>query len=485
MPLTEDGLLIPRMPEILADIENKQRELISPEINNRDDQLLSNLNAILSERLNDLYMMMEAVRDSWDIARAEGRSLDDLLALKKIYRIPAGKSFTNSQRFVGRNGVVIPAGRVLINENTGDRFVVSETVTISITNTIWSDFTIPTFLPFTTYQFSVNGILISFTTEEEGSVSDIYSGLEAAYNDLPAQEFFIFQADSNQISIIRDSSNIGTLRISHSQNIQASQVSTLGTIEAQETGPIIAPISSVTRFLIPITGVVQTYNGEALSVGRLEETDEQFRLRGITSVSSDGTATVPSITSSLYNNVPGVSSVTLVENDTHEYDSEGRPPHSYEVIVVGGDEQLIGLDLWRTKPSSIPTYGSQQVIIVDSDGNPRLVYFTRPSPVNIAVNVTYTLYDEEIFPPLGNDIIRQIVSEWLSSRTTGEDVIPKRLYGPIYNAVPGINDLVVEVQVIPSQGSTPDPADWTADSIPISSTQYSSSSFADVYVAQV
>ena len=68
---------------------------------------------------------------------------------------------------------------------------------------------------------------------------------------------------------------------------------------------------------------------------------------------------IDSICSQLINNVPNVESATGYENDTDDTDKEGRPPHSVEIIVDGGDETSIAsiiLDKKRCWNSNLRFY---------------------------------------------------------------------------------------------------------------------------------
>lgn len=486
--LTENGIIIERFPEILSDIEKKQREKIDPAIVNRDDQILSEINVILSERLAKANEFIESVRDSWDIAKAEGIALDNLLALKKVFRMPESKSFTNYQTFTGQNGVTVPSGRILRNPNTGDQFRLINNVTLDLNNCSGARFKLLSTEEGDVYTLTINDVSISYTVQPADTFIDIVLGIDDAYADYlsnTSSPLFVLSTSNQGSDWFVTISEINLpLRIVSTPNYQTTYVVARGNAECTEFGPVIAPENAVDQLVIPVQGIISTTNTLPYVLGRFAETDEEYRLRGIKSVSSDGTATVPAISSSLFNNVAGVQSVLLVENASHLEDIDGRPPHSYEVVVVGGDNEDIGRDIWRTKPSGIRTVGNTEVIFEDSNNNLRTVYFTRPTPVIFAVRVTYTLYDEEIFAISGTSAIRSVVMDYINNLGVGVDLIPTRLFGPIYSNVAGIDSLLVEVQIIAENGDAPDPGEWEVVRQPISDTQYSSTSSVDIYIVE-
>ena len=73
----------------------------------------------------------------------------------------------------------------------------------------------------------------------------------------------------------------------------------------------------------------------------LQETDVELRHSYLAKSAIRSTRMIDSICSQLINNVPNVESATGYENDTDDTDEEGRPPHSVEIIVDGGDETSI------------------------------------------------------------------------------------------------------------------------------------------------
>ena len=192
-------------------------------------------------------------------------------------------------------------------------------------------------------------------------------------------------------------------------------------------------------------------------------------------------ATVLAIQDQLENTV-GVSSATVVENDQITVDGEGRPPKSFECVVSGGTDNAVATTIWETKPAGIETFGNTTIIITDVRGTQREINFTRPAATNIAIQVTYTLYDEEVFPVDGEDTIKQVCVDYTNSLGLGVDVIPQRYFGPIFEAVTGIEGLVVEVQTLVNAGDAPNPANWQTTPIEISATEFASTVTSDVTV---
>lgn len=237
---------------------------------------------------------------------------------------------------------------------------------------------------------------------------------------------------------------------------------------AVNTGPIIALAGTLTEIDTPITGWSTVTNSADALVGTDEETDVELRARREQSVARDAQAIIDAIFAGVAN-VPGVTQTVVLENDTDVVDSNGLPPHSFQVIVVGGVDEDIGDIIWLKKPAGILSFGSTTVQIIDSQGIPHDISFSRPTTVDIYVEVTLNTFAE--YPANGDDLIKQAIVDYANGDliagrgfSLADDVVYTRLYTPI-NSVQGheITDLRI--------GTSPSPTGTS--NIPIGPTEIS------------
>lgn len=237
---------------------------------------------------------------------------------------------------------------------------------------------------------------------------------------------------------------------------------------AVNTGPITALAGTVTEIDTPITGWSTVTNAADAQVGTNEETDVELRSRRERSVARDAQAIIDAIFAAVAN-VPGVTQTVVLENDTDVVDSNGLPPHSFQVITVGGVDEDIGDAIWLKKPAGILSFGNTTVQIIDSQGIPHNISFSRPTEVDIYVEVTLNTFAE--YPANGDDLIKQAIVDYANGIlvpgrgfSLADDVVYTRLYTPI-NSVQGheITDLRI--------GTSPSPT-GTAN-IPIGATEIS------------
>lgn len=237
---------------------------------------------------------------------------------------------------------------------------------------------------------------------------------------------------------------------------------------AVDTGPITALAGTITEIDTPITGWSTVTNSADAQLGTDEETDVELRARREQSVARDAQAIIDAIFAAVAN-VPGVTQTVVLENDTNATDSNGLPPHSFQVIAVGGVDEEIGDVIWLKKPAGILSFGNTTVQIIDSQGIPHDISFSRPTTVDIYVEVTLNTFSE--YPANGDDLIKQAIVDYANGElvagrgfSLADDVVYTRLYTPI-NSVQGheITDLRI--------GTSPSPTGTS--NIPIGATEIS------------
>jgi uncharacterized phage protein gp47/JayE len=251
-----------------------------------------------------------------------------------------------------------------------------------------------------------------------------------------------------------------------------------GEFEALAYGAVPAVASTVTTIVTPVSGWDTVDNTDAGVIGREEETDAELRQRREQSLSVIGAGTVESIRSRIINTITEVTECAVFENTADITDPvSNRPPHSLEIVVLGGDDQEIADLIWQIKPGGIQLYnnpsGGVTKTVVDSNGDNQTIYFTRPTTMYAHVKVDINTYStEETFPLDGVDQIKAAILEYSSNLSMGKDMLIQKWYSPVYS-VPGLSDVTISHAITPAPGDTPS---WETTNIEILATE-------DVYLS--
>lgn len=486
MSFDSRGLVVPRFPDIIQNIEDYQVLESPKKFKYQDNKLIYQLNSVYARVLDDVSQLAEAAFDTLKLSAAEGANLEELGLLRGVYRIPATHSTTSSQYAVMAEGATIQANTLFtaatVNETVYNPDLVvgnpskAAEVLIRISNVIDS----------TSYPVTINGTTYTFTSDLDATDDEIQAGLQAEFDDDVGKTFTYTLDGTDGIQLIADVDT--TLNVAFTTtDLVIENLKIYFTVIATNTGPIAIPANTVDTIQGASVGVVSTNNDETFLLGREEETDAELRTRISNGITSDCTGTILSIQGSLLDNVIGVTSAQVFENtDTAPTDADGRPIHSYETLVVGGSDEDVAQEIWATKPVGIELFGNTTETITDESGISRLVDFSRPTQLFLAIRVQYVTYDEESLPGDANSAISDTVLEHINSLPLGKDVITDRLIGPIYQAVPlGLGNLTIEVQGLAASGDPVVPGNWTEDTFAVAGSEYATIAVTDITIEDV
>jgi hypothetical protein len=161
-------------------------------------------------------------------------------------------------------------------------------------------------------------------------------------------------------------------------------------ITAESLGATPAASGTLTERGSTTSGWLGVTNELDALTGRNDETDPEYRARHDDRIQGIGSASAEAIAARL-KDLPGVISAFVFENLTDTIDAAGRPPHSMEASVLGGEDAAIGAVLLEHKPAGIQTFGTIPVVTLDSNGNPKTTNHSRPTDVFIHASITVTL----------------------------------------------------------------------------------------------
>lgn len=149
------------------------------------------------------------------------------------------------------------------------------------------------------------------------------------------------------------------------------------TATSANIGPIVALPNTITEIVTPTAGWTDVTNETSASVGKEIESDAELRYRRALSVKIPSQTVLEGIQSAVLS-LSGVTDCTVFENDTNQ-EQNGRPPHSIQVYVSGGIDLEIAETINKKKAPGAQTYGSSSEVIIDFNGFPKTIYFSRPN----------------------------------------------------------------------------------------------------------
>ena len=158
----------------------------------------------------------------------------------------------------------------------------------------------------------------------------------------------------------------------------------------------------------------------------------------------------------------------------------GIPPKSFETVVQGGTDDDVALVIWESKPAGIETFGNTTTVVDDAGGIARTVRFTRPTAIELGFEIEYEADPEGVTPSFSEveATIQEVVVAQTALLTIGEDVIPSRYFGPIYDELEGIILTLIQVEDTANPG-------FVTDRLAIGADEFATVDSGDITVTLV
>ncbi|MCK3654210.1 hypothetical protein A4G19_15860 [Pasteurellaceae bacterium Macca] len=209
-----------------------------------------------------------------------------------------------------------------------------------------------------------------------------------------------------------------------------AQGSAKADFRSEELGAFNVPVHTAMTIETITFGLHSVTTQTESQIGAEEESDIELRQRFFLSRSRNATNSVSSLEGKLLA-LPDVRQVSILENNLAETDKNQLPPHSINVIVLGGDEQQIAQVIYHNKGGGTGMKGETEIRIRHNEKE-RLIRFDKAKQVDIHLS-TVVVRDKD-FTEIDHEGVKQAISALPFK--IGENVNLSRLYTPI-NTVGG------------------------------------------------
>lgn len=441
--LTPQGPNIKRLDVILDEMHESMSNKLKANTKQNPQSLLNHLLTNVADRIAELWEYGSDVYYSQYPTTAEGSSLDNAAQFGGTTREMPAKSYY-SVLCTGLDGTTVPAD-TLIATDTNPAINLTLTEDAQITRSAFNKAVVVLAAenPTSVLSMALNGELYSANDLE---------GLSQAVTD---EAFTVSYEDGKLIVEAVDTASSNTMVLS--ENLTTETVASVITFATVEYGDIVIPNGVITKIVKTVAGLQAVENVGSYVAGRLTETDVEMRQSYIDKIYSRSSAMLESIKSAILENVQGVLSVAPYENDTNEMDSMGRPPHSVEIVVDGGNATEIAQQILNTKAGGISTYGDVETVLHGVYGEDITVRFNRPAYVYVWFQVGVTLNASTNPPANYADLIKRTILECMEDVQAGCDVVPQKFTTALYKNVSGIDYFDIRLH------ATKDPAESVRD----------------------
>ena len=439
--VTDDGFTRYTLQELKSQIENRLKDSFGNDIDLDERGAFGQLVAFFSKSIDEVWQAAQEIYTSRDPDQATGVSLDAISSLTGTSRQDATPTQVNNVFLIGTEGTTIPAGTRAAQEIPPIQDLVyslDNDVTITASAARRARLALATPTIGTTYSLTIDSVPYAFTASQGETKEEIIAELITI---IQAGDFAGTVEADEDFLLIQDTQT--DFSFSVVDNLSIDEVGSGGSFTASIDGTYTLPAESLIIIVDSISGWDRVLNPLPGNTGTEVEADTALRLRRQQRFRSTN-GTDDAIAGNIFNRVAGVTAVTVVSNRSGSEDAQGRPPHTFEATVIGGDNEEIGQVIWNSQPSGIRSFGNvMNVPVEDAKGKTHFVSFSRPSSILIFVRIYRELFAEEEYPQNGDQAIKEAIVQWaLEELSVGTDVIRQRLAIPIYT-VPGIGTIQI------------------------------------------
>jgi len=398
--LSTTGLTIKTYDEVKAELVADLRTYLGNGVNTLETGLLGKIKAIISERETLVWEVLESLYNMYDPDSAEGVLLDKIVALTGFTRLEATYS-TATVTVYGTNGTTVPEDTIFSVDGNPDVQFGTDAAAI-IGNGVDEVQTI-------TFDSVPDGgeFKLVFDGDETNAIlySDNAATVESELNGLPSLSavtvtgnfstgfvvtFTGSDGEQDQELLTTVDNTLELSAVSVSISVAETTQGVLPNVDIECTalvaGALEAAAGSLTVIDTPVSGLNSVTNSLDATVGSDIETDSELRIRREASLAAFGKSTKVGIRQKILA-LDDVAACVVYTNRDDTTDSSGRPPHSCEVVVLGGTDEDISNELNENFPAGITYYGSTTVSLEDSQGFSEDIKFSRPTEIDVYLEV--------------------------------------------------------------------------------------------------
>lgn len=466
--LSATGFKRKRLPEIMQAINARISDTLGLKTQIQSNSVLGQIVGVFSYEIADLWEQAENGYNAMYPSTAQGVSLSNAAGLAGIQLIDAEFTTLVATCF-GANGTEIPYN-AQITDGTNTYSCTDVYARIdSARACVVGVKLVGAVSEGTSYSLTIDGITRTYTAVSGDSATNVLVNLSALFSFTDRT-----MTVNNEAMLITMNDQSQTMNVVPGNTLVLSTIGSPFNFKADVAGALSPNIGSITQIVTSYAGWDSVENNVAAVVGRDAETDISLRQRWGASVYGRASAMVEAIRAALIH-TDGVTFAIVYENDTDVTDADGRPPHSIEAVVAGGNPQDIGATIWRTHAGGITTYGTQAVTVNDSQGIPHTMRFNRPTEVPIHLQIKVTANPEKELSAAAVTLIQRAIVSQGAGLTVGQDVILQSFYGTVYTATSGA------VGYMEIKGST-DGTTWSTDNIVIDARHLATFDAANISV---
>lgn len=462
--VTPTGFVPKRLDTIIDEIHGDLSEKWGVNTRQNPQSFLNVLITNFADSLAELWDTAQDVYNAMYPFSAEGLSLDNAVQFGGIARREAQPTIY-PVHCECVDGTVIPEG-TLINSITKPAVDFQSRTSTTVSRAAFNSakVVIAAIQPNAAYTVIVDGLTYSVISTSNPTAGAI---LGALADEIKGDRLTAECADG--VLTLADVSCEERHSMTLSPNLTTQSVTGIVNFETLTVGDTDLPDSTITEIKTAVPGLLAVNNLIPRIAGSLQESDAELRASYAAKIFQRSSRMTDSIRAAILQNVQGVDFCEVQDNPTNDWDEYGRPPHSVEAVVSGGDNNEIATQILNTKAGGISSYGNTEVDLKLNSGESLTIRFTRP----VLLYVWFRISVESLgnLPTDYADTIKAIITSGLSSLGNVDEIAPQQFIGEMFRQIPNLAHVDILSYYTADPTETPSPEKYKQDTIPVTVRQ--------------
>jgi uncharacterized phage protein gp47/JayE len=462
--ITGKGFIVKPFEVILREEQDIFRQAFGNDIDLSDTGIEGVYVKNIALKLTQLWEQLGKLYATGDVDDSFGVYLDRLVNFVNVERLKANATQVYECLWA-EESTEIPAGH-LLRLSSGQTFRIAGAATVSRSTLLGFILAVKEAVAGHPYQLQINTTIITYTAVDGDDEKQIQNGISAAIEtEFPG--VFKMRNTDDGLSLHSKTGLEAFSMASSDVNMEFPLLGFYAVYTATKTGPIIVSIGALNEIVSKVNGLDSAINYASGITGRAMESDTELRM-GLGNRQKQANANEIAIQNEILK-VSGVEYARMYSNRDIIVVA-GRPPKSFETVVVGGDEQEIAELIFAKGPAGIQAFGNIVKDVVDSEGFHWNIGFSRPINRYIWVRVDYSRNSEEDLPMDVLSAIQNNITVWSQTAlNVGVDLIYQKMFRPVYD-VQGIGFAAIKVAVT-SDLTPPEAEDYQSENIAINEVE--------------
>lgn len=439
--VTKQGFVLKRADEILAEIQGDLKRDFGIDVTLNPQSFLNVLTMTFVDQIAELWEMGQESYFSKYPSTAENRSLDNAVQYGGIRRKASQPNYYPIH-CTGIDGTVIRKGAI-VAADTKPQINLACTVETALTRENCNEVGIRVLSkqPNAVYSITINEDIFTYTVGEEAKEESILKGL---MESIVKEGYHVTSSDSQLI--ISDQQKARKNVVKLSANLTTSYVVGIVIYATETYGRVEIPAGAISKIVTNVNGLSSCTNILEPTYGREVEADWELRQSYISKIFTRSNSMLESIAGAILEDTDA-RSATGYENDSDVVDKAGRPPHSIEIIVDGGNAADIAQIILKKKAGGIQTYGDIVNTILGRNGEPIIIRFNRPEYIYVWIKVVLetdpSSGSRKSVPSNYKELTKQEIIDTYSGLGAGDPFVSQRCYNNILSKIPGIWSVLI------------------------------------------